>query len=238
MRKFIFTVAIFSIVEIVLLIILHIFYVYQFTFGDYIRELYQKFGLDMDDDKVTGNHITSEFEDVFNNYQDFAALGFLGLSIISFLILLLVFIFMLSFMITYLCHLRRKGCCRCKKCYSIFTIIFSIVVSILYIYFAAEAEYKIDLSDDVIYSFDDSFNKKTKKNLRFMKIRRIILIASVTILYVVYALHLLLLCLNNHKIVVEQPGNIIENNNIKAYNTEVNQVQIIITNENRFSENK
>ena len=67
MRKFIFTVSIFSIVETVLLTILHIFYVYQFTFGDYIRELYQKFGLDMDDDKVTGNHITSEFEDVFNN---------------------------------------------------------------------------------------------------------------------------------------------------------------------------
>jgi len=238
MKKFILTVAIFAIVEIVLLIILHIFYVYQFSFGDYIRTLYIKLGFDPDDDKVSGNYITAEFEDLFNDYLDFAALGILGLSLFSFLILFLVFIFMFIFMITYLCHLRRKGCCRCKKCFSKFTIIFSMIISIPYIYYAYNAKYKIDLSDDVIYSFDEDFNKRTKKNIRFMKIRRIILIAGVSLLYVFYIAHLLMLCLNNHKIVIEQPGTIKENNNINDYNAEVNQVQIITTNENRISESK
>ena len=238
MKKFILTVTIFAIVEIVLLIILHIFYIYQFTFGDYMRTLYIKLGFDPDDDKVSGNYITAEFEVLFNDYIDFAALAILGLSLFSFLILFLVFIFMFIFMITYLCHLRRKGCCRCKKCFSMFTIIFSMIISIPYIYYAYEAKYKIDLSDDVIYGFDEDFNKRTRKNIRFMKIRRIILIVGVCLLYVLYIAHLLMLCLNNHKIVIEQKGTVHENNNINDYNAEVNQVQIITTNENRISESK
>jgi len=236
MKKFILTVSIFAIAEIIILLILHIFYVYQFTFHDYIKELYKKFGLDMDFDN--GNIITDKFEGLFNNYrEDFISSPHALSSFFSFLILLLVFIFLLSFMITYLCHLRRKGCCRCKKCYSMFTIIFSMIASIPYIYYAFDAKYKIDLSDDVIYSFDDEFNKRTRKNIKFMKIRRIILISGVSILYAIYIAHLLLLCLNNHKIVVEQQGTILENNN-NNYNVEVNQVQIITTNENRISENK
>ena len=239
MKKFILAVSILAIAEIIVLLILHIFYVYQFTFNDYMEELYGKFGLIMDFEDGQGNAITEKFEELFNNYFDeWYGLGHAALSFFSFLILFLVFIFMLSFMITYLCHLRRKGCCRCKKCYSMFTIIFSMIVSIPYIYYAYEAEYKIDLSDDVIYSFDDDFNKRTRKNIRFMKIRRIILITGVSILYAMYIVHLLLLCLNNHKIVIEIQGTVLENNNINNNNVEVNQVQIITTNENRISESK
>ena len=239
MKKFIYSVSIFAIAEIILLLILHIFYIQQFTFHDYIKELYKKFGQDMDDEYDHGNTITYEFEKLFNDYRDLAGLGHLLLSFFSFLILFLVFIFMLSFMISYLCHLRRKGCCRCKKCYSMFTIIFSMIASIPYICFAYAAEYKIDLTDDVIYGFDDAFNKKTRKNIKFMKIRRIILIAGVSILYAIYIAHLLLLCFNNHRIVVEQQGTVLENNNNNNnYNAEVNQVQIITTNENRISESK
>ena len=238
MKKFILTVAIFAIVEVVLLIILHIFYIYQFTFRDYMRTLYIKLGFDPDEEDVSGNYITKKFEDLFNDYLEWSGFAYLVLSFFSFLILFLVFIFMLIFMITYLCHLRRKGCCRCKKCFSNFTIIFSMIISIPYIYYAYEAKYKIDLGDDVIYSFDEDFNKRTKKNIRFMKIRRIILIAGVSLLYVFYIAHLLMLCLNNHKIVIEQPGIVHENNNNNDYNVEVNQVQIITTNENRISESK
>ena len=239
MKKFILAVSILAIAEIIVLLILHIFYVYQYTFSDYIKELYKKFGLDMDYDSDHGNIITDRFEALFNEYRDsFSGLAIVGSSFFSFLILFLVFIFMLSFMITYLCHLRRKGCCRCKKCYSMFTIIFSMIVSIPYIYMAYAAKYKIDLSDDVIYSFDDDFNKRTRKNIRFMKIRRIILITGVSILYAMYIVHLLLLCLNNHKIVIEIQGTVLENNNINNNNVEVNQVQIITTSENRISETK
>ena len=112
------------------------------------------------------------------------------------------------------------------------------VLSAAYIYYACVAKYKIDLSDDEIYGFDDDFNKKTRKNLKFMRIRRIILIVGVCLLYVAYIAHFLLLLLNNKKIVIEQKGTILQNNNIITENNMVNQVQIITTNENRISENK
>ena len=239
MKKFILSSTYFAIVEIVLLIILHIFYILQFTFYDYMKILFLKFGFDMTDYDAEENTITRKFEDLFNCYTaEAGGLTHLWYSFLSFFCLFLVFIFMLSFMITYLCHLCRKGCCKCKKCYSIFTLIFSMIVSIPYICYAYAAKYKIDLSEDVIYSFDEDFNKRTRKNIRFMKIRRIILIAGVSLLYALYIAHLLLLFLNNHKIVVEQKGTIQENNNIIDYNAEVNQVQIITTNENRISESK
>ena len=234
MKKFIYTSAIFGLVEIVLLVILHIFYIRQFYYLDYIEELYKKFGLDYGEEDVDGNYITWAFEKVFEPN----GLGALWYSFLSFLCLFFVFIFIFPFTITYLCHIRRKGCCKCKICYGYFTLIFSMVLSAAYIYYASVAKYKIDLSDDEIYRFDDNFNKKTRKNLKFMKIRRIILIVGVCLLYVAYIAHFLLLLLNNKKIIIEQKGTILQNNNVITENNMVNQVQIITTNENRISENK
>ena len=65
MKKFIYTSAIFGLVEIVLLVILHIFYIRQFYYIDYIEELYKKFGLDYGEEDVDGNYITWAFEKVF-----------------------------------------------------------------------------------------------------------------------------------------------------------------------------
>ena len=70
MKKFILAVSILAIAEIIVLLILHIFYVYQYTFSDYIKELYKKFGLDMDYDSDHGNIITDKFEALFNEYRD------------------------------------------------------------------------------------------------------------------------------------------------------------------------
>ena len=52
MKKFIYTSAIFGLVEIVLLVILHIFYIRQFYYYDYIEELYKQFGLDYDEEVI------------------------------------------------------------------------------------------------------------------------------------------------------------------------------------------
>ena len=69
-------------------------------------------------------------------------------------------------------------------------IIAAIVFSVPYLLFAHYAKSKIDLTDEEIYQFDDNFNQKTKKNLKLMKTRRIILIAGVSILYALYILFL------------------------------------------------
>ena len=119
------------------LTICYAFFIEQFSFGDYIEEFYKKFNLDMDDDEIHGNYITSGFEELFNNYQDMSGLEHVAYILICFAFLFVAFIFLLSFMITYLCHLRRRSCCKCKKVCSYISIIAAMLLSvsnILYVY--------------------------------------------------------------------------------------------------------
>ena len=82
--------------------------------------------------------------------------------------------------------------------------------------------------------------KKQKKNINFMKRRRIILIVSASLLYAVYITHFVILCLLNKKIVIEDDNN----KNINALNNgdiivtngfDSNKAQVT-SNENRFGE--
>ena len=94
MKNLIIASTILDIVEIVLLVICFGYYIKQYFFGDYIDELYKKFGLEMGEEDTYGNHITNGFEELFNNYQDFAGLGYLMLIILSFLDIFIIFIFL------------------------------------------------------------------------------------------------------------------------------------------------
>ena len=185
MKNLIIASTILDIVEIVLLVICFGYYIKQYFFGDYIDELYKKFGSEMGEEDTYGNHITNGFEELFNNYQDFAGLGYLMLILLSFLDIFIIFIFLLSFMITYLCHLRSRSCCKCKRTCSYVSLIFAMILSIPFIVIACYAKSKINLTNEEIYQFDHDFNQKTKKNINFMKRRRIILIVSASLLYAV-----------------------------------------------------
>ena len=74
MKNFILASTILSILDIVLLTICYAFFIEQFSFGDFIEELYKKFNLDMNDDETHGNYITIGIEELFNNYQDISGL--------------------------------------------------------------------------------------------------------------------------------------------------------------------
>ena len=243
LKTFIFIITLLAKFEFLLHVVLFIFYIYQFMFGDYIEELWGKLGLDMGDEDEDGNFITDKFEELFNEYHsELYGLGYFLLMFMGFILLVMNFISMIIFVIPYWCHLKRKGCCTCKKVWSYISLILSAILTIPYIVHAISAKSKIDLPDYQIYQFDEAFNKKTKDNINFMKIRRIILIAGAAILYLSYIIHLVLLVCFNKLIVIEITGKVIStapNNNDEQDNNNimVNQVQILNSNENCIQEN-
>ena len=244
LKTFIFIITFLAIFEFLLHVVLFIFYIYQFMFYDYIQELWGKLGLDMEDEYEHGNFITDKFEALFDEYHDeLSGLGHFLLMFDAFAYLVMNFISMIIFVIPYWCHLKRKGCCTCKKVWSYISLILSAILTIPYIVHAISAKSKIDLPDYQIYQFDEAFNKKTRDNINFMKIRRIILIAGVAILYLSYIIHLVLLVCFNKLIVIEITGKVIStapNNNDEQDNNNamVNQVQILNSKENCIQENK
>ena len=62
LKTFIFIITFLAIFEFLLHVVLFIFYIYQFMFGDYIEELWGKFGLDMEDEYEHGNFITDNLK--------------------------------------------------------------------------------------------------------------------------------------------------------------------------------
>ena len=162
LKTFIFIITFLAIFEFILHLILFIFYMYQFTYSDYVEELWGKLGLYMGDDDESGNDITNKFEDLFNEYTGLAGLAYVLVGFMGFALLVMNFISMIIFVIPYWCHLKRKGCCTCKKVWSYISLILSALLTIPYILFAITAKSKIDLPDDQIYQFDEAFNKKQK----------------------------------------------------------------------------
>ena len=251
MKKFIIISTILIILEIVFLAICYVFFISRFFFEDYMDELYLHFGLDMYSEECYGCDIIKEFETLFGKYQNHEYLY--DIMMISFPFPLAVYIFLLSFMIIYLCHLKRKSCCKCKKNYSYISIIFAMYLSVsnfVYCYFARTT---IDLTEESIYRFEDDFNQKTKRNINFMKARKIILILGAIILYAIYIVHIILLCIYNKKLInVDdninnefEVNNVIKNdannvtkiNNVDNMNNNIyNPIQALPSNENKISE--
>ena len=188
MKTFIITSTILTILEIVLLTVCYVFYVQEFSFSDYMNELYDILELEIYVDSK--NNIIEKFQGLFNSYKDMGPLGNYLLIFFTLIPLIITYIFLISFMITYLYHFANRTCCKCKKTFSYIAIIFAAVLSIIFIAIATDAKTKIDLTDEEIYQFDDEFNEKTRKNINFMKRRKIILIVGASLLYAVYITHL------------------------------------------------
>ena len=242
MKSLICILAILVIAELAILIICFIFYIKQFFFESYMEQLYDKFNCDEDS---CSNNIIDKFEDVFNDYKEMSGVEHLLYEILGFIPLLIIFIFLISSIINCLCQRCRKRCCKCKKMCRYMYIIAAIVFSVPYLLFAHYAKSKIDLTDEEIYQFDDNFNQKTKKNLKLMKTRRIILIAGVSILYIMYFAHIIILCLlrkkmasdeNNNTNIAVDVNNNINNEPIRVNNNGYSSEKNLNTNTNRIEE--
>ena len=264
MKSFIYTLTSLSFLEFVIQVVCFYFFIKKYSFGKYMDEVYEKNGnpTDMNEYEYIDDYKTSKFADLFGEYQ-YAGIEIFGFWFLGLLLLILNFLPMIFFSIVYLCHLCRRTCCKCKRGCSYVSLVFSIILAIPYIFYAAYAKSKIDLPDEEIFCFDSDFNEKTRKNINFMKLRRIILITGVSLVYVSYTVRFVLLCIFNKKLIIvdenatqvavyvdadnnvnnnnENIGNnnkINNNNNIDNINT-LNQVQVLTTtNDDRANGNK
>ena len=266
MKSFIYTLTSLSFLEFVIQVVCFYFFIKKYSFGKYMDEVYEKNGnpTDMNEYEYIDDYKTSKFADLFGEYQ-YAGIEIFGFWFLGLLLLILNFLPMIFFSIVYLCHLCRRTCCKCKRGCSYVSLVFSIILAIPYIFYAAYAKSKIDLPDEEIFCFDSDLNEKTRKNINFMKLRRIILITGVSLVYVSYTVRFVLLCIFNKKLIIvdenatqvtvyvdannnvnNNNGNIgndnkinnNNNNNIDNINT-LNQVQVLTTtNDDRTNENK
>ena len=251
MKSFIYTLTSLSFLEFVIQVVCFYFFIKKYSFGKYMDEVYEKNGnpTDMNEYEYIDDYKTSKFADLFGEYQ-YAGIEIFGFWFLGLLLLILNFLPMIFFSIVYLCHLCRRTCCKCKRGCSYVSLVFSIILAIPYIFYAAYAKSKIDLPDEEIFCFDSDLNEKTRKNINFMKLRRIILITGVSLVYVSYTVRFVLLCIFNKKLIivdenatqvavyVDANNNVNNNNNIDNINT-LNQVQVLTTtNDDRANENK
>ena len=160
-----------TILELIALIIFGLKYLSDFNFKEFMEKLNQKLNeLDENDQDYL-----EAFEYLFHRYYDstglFAFANFLkSASVFGLTIILLIL--MILFQINYIC--KQKDSLR-----FILSIVFLIIcfcLEYIYVLIALGAKYKIKLTEDEIYIFDDEFNKEIKKNLDFMYERRIYLI--------------------------------------------------------------
>ena len=153
-----------------------------------------------------------EFEKVFCRYTDNNGLSRAVPQVASLVILILTIIELLLLVIIQL----KKTCCGCcKESFSFIFLIHSLIDMILYLWSAFDDQTEVNLEEEQIYSFDEEFNNEIKKNLDFMKKRKIYLIvcSSVAILGVI--LQLIIIILNTRDDCCSKKNNN-NNNNING----------------------
>ena len=242
MKSFIYTITSLSFLEFIILVIVFYFYIKQFTFGAYMHEVYKRNEyLSSKNNTSFHDYKSKKFEELFGSYHDFEPVAYLILIFSLIVFLIIIFISNFIFIIVYLCHLCRRTCCKCKKTCSYISLIVSIFFSMTYLSKAIGAKSKIDLPDEEIYSYDPDFNKITRKNINFMKLRKIILITGVFLVYISYIVRFVLLCKFNKKLIILDDNAThvtlyqeTENNNKNNTKKEIkpNQIEILSTDDN------
>ena len=152
-------------IEIIAIITYYIFYVLEYSFKDFIQTL---------KDKVYGSDKSLDlrpFYHVFNDYFDNSE---------PFFFLIEVFGFALSAVaileLTCLYELLKKKSTICRNISCIIILIFCLILTIFTFIIAILEEFLVHLESDEIYIFDDEFNRRIRKNIIFMIIRKIFLI--------------------------------------------------------------
>ena len=159
------------------IIIFHIKNVARFDFKTFMYDF--KSRLDEKEEKgeidsETYSKISREFEELLGRYDESSYLSNSFYSIGS---LLVMFFSVIAMIPSAILQFNKDKLC---KNYAVtFLSVFSLALMYFYFKFAFESEYKVNLTDDYIYIYDDTFNKEIKDNLDFMYKRKIYLIVCV-----------------------------------------------------------
>ena len=200
------------------IILFHIKFLAKFEYKEFMSTLKDKL---YDRNETNANDIIEPFEKIFGRYYDNAGLWFAFYIITSYSVLIVTIVELIILVIIQF----PKTCCGCcKKCCCIYFPINCLLNMIIYIAFAFDQKSEINLEKDQIYSFDDEFNKEVKKNLDFMKSRKIYLIVCVFVALLGIIGQLVVVILNlfddyyNNNYITTQPQIVYNMENFKQVN--------------------
>lgn len=163
-KSFIINIILFVILifEICFLILYYIKFKEQYKFNNFMSTICYEH-----------DDLCYALEEVFNHYSDTSGLGqaFECLGILFFMAIIILAVIIVLILKYFVKYSRTKLVCQ------IILLLFSLLVTgLIYFRNGIEAKYKVDISDDKIYIFDDEFNKEIKNNFDFMFKRKIYLV--------------------------------------------------------------
>ena len=172
------------------IILFHVKFLAKFEYKEFMSTLQDKV---YERNETNYNEIIEPFEQIFSRYYDNAGLWFAFYIITSYSVLIVT---MIELIILVIIQFPKNCCGCCKKCCSIYFPINCLLNMIIYLAFAFNEKSEIDLEKDKVYSFDEEFNKEIKKNLDFMKSRKIYLIVCVFVAIIGIVGQLVIVILN------------------------------------------
>ena len=190
----------------------HFKYITKFQFSSFMSTLQSKAHENsLKRNETYPDEFIEEFEKVFCRYTDSNGLSRAIPQAASLVILILTIIELLLLVII---QLKRSCCGCCKETFSLIFLIHSLFDMLLYLVFAFDDQTEVNLNEDQIYSFDEEFNNEIRKNLDFMKKRKIYLIVCSSVAIVGVLSQLIIVILNMREDCCLKNNN--NNNNING----------------------
>ena len=220
-----------SLVIVTSIIIFHIKFTAKYSFDYFMHTLKNKIyeKEQQNEERNETDNFSYDYldkiEEVFGRYSDTSGLTVAFYSLMSLFILIITIIEIIFLLI----FLRPKCLCCCKNCFSLFSPIHSLLNMIIYLILAFREKYKVNLEEEEIYIFDEEFNKEIRKNIDFMKKRKIYLIVCALLAFIGVLAQLVMVILNYIK-----ERNSRNNNYINNFN---GQPQMVYSSENSQQKN-
>ena len=200
-----------SLVIIASIIIFHIKFTDKYSFDNFMHTLKDKI-YEKEQQNETYHYPyenLDKIEEVFGRYSDNSGLTVALYTLMSLFILIITIIEIIFLLIFQL----PKCLCCCKNCCSFFSLIHSLLNMIIYLILAFREKYKVNLEEEEIYIFDEEFNKEIRKNIDFMKNRKIYLIVFGLLAFIGILVQLVMVILNYIKERNSRNNNYINNFN-------------------------
>ena len=215
------------------IILFNIKFLPKFYYNDFMHSLEDKVFEKQKRSEINNRDadvIIYSFEEIFCRYSDSSVLMQTIYIMTSICILI---ISLIELIILVIIQLKKTCCGCCKKCCSIYFLIHSLLNMIIYLAFAFDEKSEINLEKDKVYIYDEEFNKEIKKNLDFMKSRKIYLIVCTFVAILGILGELIIVILNwidDYKNKKEKPQIIYVENSKDISNVNSNEIDINITN--------
>ena len=204
-----------SLVIVTSIIIFHIKFTAKYSFDHFMHTLKNKIyekeqqNEERNETDYFSYQNLEKMEEVFGRYSDTSGLEVALYSLMSLFILIITIIEIVFLLIVQL----PKCLCFCKNCCSFFSPIHILLDMLIYLILAFREKYKVNIEEEEIYIFDEEFNKEIRKNLDFMKKRKIYLIVCALFAFIGILVQLGMVILNYIKERKSRNNNYVNNFN-------------------------